>query len=537
MAVDVVNDDRRPTVSSGRRVGREQIIELTESLAAVGFDSMTQEPIAIRGERLALMRRAWRNPDGFDLEVLALQELDDAGLVAHNVLFDPDDLALALVDLDRRYAAGEGAEHAGGDRRARRGLRRGESSRLRRVGRLPHSRITRSTITRRSGSACSDKQAYREYLVAAFEQVAGLRASSPRHSRSMDSFALGTIPDEGATPTGFEFERDLVVVTRFDDDLRIVEDHLFAPRAVVRGLARSSKRSRPRPFSTPYHAGRERRDAIDGASPELARTRQFESIADLIAEDYVRIDHRTGIPAPTSHGPADFVAMLRATLDVGFDEILNTPLAVHGERLALSRVDVHAADGREIVFLQLHEWDASKLVYAAHYDESALADALAELEERFIAGEGAAHEYEIRRVGDVARAARARDHAAAYRALHTPGCTVTDHRLLSWPTSTVSDVVDEVRADRGISAPRTTVFASLEIRGDAVLVTQDDFLRHARRQRVPQAVPRRDALRRGAHRHHRVLRTRAARRQRVNGSRHLVPRPARRMSTTRSCAT
>ena len=70
LADDVVNDDRRPTVSSGRIVGREQTIALTESLAAVGFASMTQEPIAIRGERLALMRRAWRNPDGFDLDVL-----------------------------------------------------------------------------------------------------------------------------------------------------------------------------------------------------------------------------------------------------------------------------------------------------------------------------------------------------------------------------------------------------------------------------------------------------------------------------------
>src|SRR5262249_8104524 len=46
--------------------------------------------------------------------------------------------------------------------------------------------------------------------------------------------------------------------------------------------------------------------------------------------------------------------------------------------------------------------------------------ALAELEERFIAGEGAADEYEIRRVGDMVRAERRND-TDAWAALFLPG--------------------------------------------------------------------------------------------------------------------
>jgi hypothetical protein len=37
--------------------------------------------------------------------------LDADGLYAANVMFDPDDLASALDELDRRYLAGDGAEH------------------------------------------------------------------------------------------------------------------------------------------------------------------------------------------------------------------------------------------------------------------------------------------------------------------------------------------------------------------------------------------------------------------------------------------
>ena len=437
-------------------------------------------------------------------------ELDDAGLVAHNVLFDPDDLALALVDLDRRYAAGEGAEHADVINALAEGyaaMNRRDLDAWAAIHTPGHTSHDHSLI----GFGEIGMQTYRDYLLAALEQVPDLQFVPA--TLEIDALvALVTIPVRGATPTGFEFERDLVVVTRFDDDLRITEDHFFSgeqwseARELFEAFAAATNLE-PRTTLVENVATR-----LMARVPELARTRQFESIADLIAADYVRIDHRTGIPAPTSHGPADFVAMLRATLDVGFDEILNTPLAVRGERLALSRVDVRAADGREIVFLQLHEWDASKLVYAADYDESALTDALAELEERFIAGEGAEHEYEIRRVGDVARATgrdpRRRVPRAAHAGMHR-------HRP---PAPELADIHRVRRRRRGTRRPRA--FRAPDHR---VRIARDPrrcrarhpgrFLRHARGQRVPQAVPRRGALGRGAHRHARVLRTRAARRR------------------------
>ena len=108
---DPVAEDRRTGVNSGSTSGPAQMIEFLRSLADVGFTTVDHVPVAIRGERLALLRRTWRRPDGFVLPVLVVVELDADGLFATNVMFDPDDLASALDELDRRYLVGAGAEH------------------------------------------------------------------------------------------------------------------------------------------------------------------------------------------------------------------------------------------------------------------------------------------------------------------------------------------------------------------------------------------------------------------------------------------
>ena len=111
-ADDVINDDRRTGVNSGRHVGGERIVDLTRSLADVGFTSVSQTPIAVRGERLVLLERTFHNPDGFDLDVLALAEIDEHDRTCRNTLFDPDDLPAALAELDERFAVGEGVSVA-----------------------------------------------------------------------------------------------------------------------------------------------------------------------------------------------------------------------------------------------------------------------------------------------------------------------------------------------------------------------------------------------------------------------------------------
>ncbi len=100
-----VSDDRRTAVSGGVVTGGDAILALTRGLEDVGFATMSEQPIAIRGERLVLTIRTWHDPHGFDLPLLACMEFGENGRMVANIMFDPEDLDAATVELDRRHTA------------------------------------------------------------------------------------------------------------------------------------------------------------------------------------------------------------------------------------------------------------------------------------------------------------------------------------------------------------------------------------------------------------------------------------------------
>jgi len=69
------------------------------------------EPVAVRGEHLALVRTRAVAESGFELVAFGIFETNDAGQLGAMVFFDEADLPSALAELDARYLAGEGAEH------------------------------------------------------------------------------------------------------------------------------------------------------------------------------------------------------------------------------------------------------------------------------------------------------------------------------------------------------------------------------------------------------------------------------------------
>ena len=77
---------------------------------------LAAEPVAVRGSHLGLTRDTYRDTTDptqpITMEHLTLMEVGDDGLGRNLVLFDPDDLDTALVELDARYLTGEAAEHA-----------------------------------------------------------------------------------------------------------------------------------------------------------------------------------------------------------------------------------------------------------------------------------------------------------------------------------------------------------------------------------------------------------------------------------------
>ncbi len=63
------------------------------------FGIVTIEPVAVRGERLALVRLN-ASADNMTFQLLSIYESDEAGRIRSSVIFDHDNLASALEELD-----------------------------------------------------------------------------------------------------------------------------------------------------------------------------------------------------------------------------------------------------------------------------------------------------------------------------------------------------------------------------------------------------------------------------------------------------
>jgi ketosteroid isomerase-like protein len=103
-AEGAVADDRRAIVGGLRYEGKEAILGLWRGIAAMGATDVTCGPLAIRGDRLVLLREVLSGVQA-EAEVLFVIQFDNDGLVLSGVAFDPDDRATAFAQLDAYYAA------------------------------------------------------------------------------------------------------------------------------------------------------------------------------------------------------------------------------------------------------------------------------------------------------------------------------------------------------------------------------------------------------------------------------------------------
>ncbi|MDQ1493581.1 MAG: hypothetical protein QOG69_64, partial [Actinomycetota bacterium] len=117
MADDFYHDDRRPVVGAGVRHGRDAYIVGMRAVTELWNTNVKSTVVAIRGERLVLMRNRLsdrdQGPEVFLTEVLAIGEIDANERGVAVVTFDLDDFDAAIAELDARYLAGEAASHAG----------------------------------------------------------------------------------------------------------------------------------------------------------------------------------------------------------------------------------------------------------------------------------------------------------------------------------------------------------------------------------------------------------------------------------------
>ena len=206
---------------------------------------------------------------------------------------------------------------------------------------------------------------------------------------------------------------------------------------------------------------------------DLLLTGQFDAAAPLFVEDHVTVDRRRTVSSGTTIGRDAIVRAARTFRDLGFASLDSEPIAVRGERLHLSRFRSRTGGGDELVRLGLTEINGAGLgIYTAWYDEDDLDAAIDELDERYIAGEGAAH-------ADVLRAAKALDRAGrnqdfdAMQALMSPDFVVDDHRPLAFGEGDRDYFMQASRSttDAGLT-PVSDINCIVHVVGRALLVDQ-----------------------------------------------------------------
>ena len=134
LADDISADDRRRVVNAGIRHGRDAKVADMRATADLGTTNGTSTVIAIRGQRLAMVRIRLsgrdQRPDAFHTEMLGIAEINADDRMAARVLFDVDDIDAAFEELDTRYLAGEAASHAHAWSAIAQGVRRVQSPRV-----------------------------------------------------------------------------------------------------------------------------------------------------------------------------------------------------------------------------------------------------------------------------------------------------------------------------------------------------------------------------------------------------------------------
>jgi class 3 adenylate cyclase/ketosteroid isomerase-like protein/tetratricopeptide (TPR) repeat protein len=380
-APDQRSECRRPGLRN-ETFGREGALDNARAVRSVGVDDVAVVPIAVRGERLALVREVFSGKVDEAYETVNLQVIEAGpdGRVAWTVAFDPDDYADAFAELDARYAAGEGAAAA---------------SVVRVTGRFLQSVADRDWATARScladdfvfvdnrpaslGTHTADS--WLESVRVLADVMPGMHARYRRYVCIDTDIALvdNVVMAEGAVDAHVEIA-NLAIVRATDDAITHME--LFPPDAIEDAIGRFED----------LHAAASVGN-LENACTRLAsryvpafEAQDWETLAGLFAEDSVWDDRRPGFQS-TLRGRDGRIENLKAIVSVGGRRFRYEPIATRGERLALLKTRMSDEVGEFYAeTLQVAEVNTEGLLSATVvFEPEQLDEAFAELDARFLA--------------------------------------------------------------------------------------------------------------------------------------------------------
>lgn len=383
LADDVYVHDRRRVVNAGVVRGRDALITNMRGLADVGAANSTAIVIATRGSRLILVRQhmSGRGPDQFDIEMLAVVEINTDSRLAAVVAFDPGDFDAALGELDARYLAGQAAPYA-----HTWPVVAGTFASISRRE-LPSLSPDCASVDHRSAAAFAPGE-LPAYIRAGWEIDQEIRPYIEAVHRLDGLGAVVSYAAHGTSREGFEAEwREIALITVEGDMVSRCE--LFDWADLDAAIARFDQLSQPTP--RPENAATRMVEQFLA----LFADRDWDAMAELLAEDFSSEDRRPVVNTGTRRGRDLEMDNWRATRDVWMTDVRSTVVATRGERLALCRFTFASqellpeelkAAALSIVEINDDNRGAATVVF----DPDDFDAAFAELDARYLAGEAAA---------------------------------------------------------------------------------------------------------------------------------------------------
>jgi class 3 adenylate cyclase/ketosteroid isomerase-like protein/tetratricopeptide (TPR) repeat protein len=412
---DVELDDRRRVVGSRGR-GRRAWINNFKAFLDLGFKPGPSELLATRGDHLALSRGIGTDPDGNEMSVIALNEVDDEGRASRIVWFDADDLDRAFTELDNRYLGSGLATDA-------------ERVMIRFIQAYNERDWTTARAQASSDVIFVDHRSAQRGTLHGDEYFEGAKALvdlAPDMRVRLLGVRHGVMitAGDGTDENGNRVQWDHLHVAEVRDDVFVRVDR-FAHQDFDAAAARAEELAQPT-MAVPENAAW---TAITGTMSAGSRE-DWDEISARLTADFVVEDRRQGLVWRTQ-GRDVGVEMFRLVYGTGGGvNTRNELIATRGDRLCLSRWFVFAKDFEIETLLVVETDEAGVGLLAVLFDPTDIDSAFDELDERFIAGEGSAHADILRRAMAQRAAIRNRDWDA-YRSLMDNDIVLVDHRPVS----------------------------------------------------------------------------------------------------------
>jgi DNA-binding SARP family transcriptional activator len=379
-------DDRRRVVNAGIRYGRDAAIRESQSLADVGFTLTTVGVMATRGARLALVRvrASVSDPEAILNDAPNLVEIDADGRIVAIVVFDPDDFAAAIAELDARYLAGEAAAHS------ETWLAIAEVYAALNRGEMPTAAPDLVDIDHRSLAAIGSGDLM-AYLQAASEDTPRSPIYIETVHRLTDLGAVTTHVAKVTSREGFDAEWRITSFFTVGGDL-VNRYEIFDEDDLEAALAGFEEHSRP--AARLENAATQVYERLNSCFAE----RNWAAMTEILASDVSTDDRRRVVNAGLRTGRDAVIAEISGFAEIGVTAVASDIIATRGRHLSLSHirsfvgnqpVDAFQADAIHVVEIDADERISAIVVF----DVEDIEAAFQELDSRYLASEAAAHSH------------------------------------------------------------------------------------------------------------------------------------------------